>query len=211
MLSASLSSSWDTHSTKSQVISHTHTHMSSKGECRDTRAAASITASSLFRRELGLIGAGELLQPGVESLCGPEPCGGPRQELQVSQEDCYKNVISEADVLNNEIIRLRYFPNVTDLNLGFFCFVSFLTRLSVSAPERFRPQCLVLTGPPSSRPALVDLVNCFTKNLSLMMCGNVVTVSTRFLFLISSVDYLEVCNGLSFLPASLRPARLHQF
>lgn len=39
-----------------------------------------------------------------------------------------------------------------------------------------RPQCLVLTGPPSSRPALLDLVNCFTKNLSLMMCGNVVIV-----------------------------------
>ncbi|MEQ2299714.1 hypothetical protein AMECASPLE_017966 [Ameca splendens] len=41
--------------------------------------------------------------------------------------------------------------------------------------KNYRPQCLVLTGPPSSRPALVDLVNCFTKNLSLMMCGNVVT------------------------------------
>ncbi|XP_028263236.1 solute carrier family 12 member 3 [Parambassis ranga] len=40
--------------------------------------------------------------------------------------------------------------------------------------KNYRPQCLVLTGPPSSRPALVDLVNCFTKGLSLMMCGNVV-------------------------------------
>ncbi|CAG13788.1 unnamed protein product, partial [Tetraodon nigroviridis] len=27
----------------------------------------------------------------------------------------------------------------------------------------FTPQCLVLTGAPSSRPALVDLVACFTK------------------------------------------------
>uniref|UniRef100_A0A3Q2R2Y0 Solute carrier family 12 member 3 n=1 Tax=Fundulus heteroclitus TaxID=8078 RepID=A0A3Q2R2Y0_FUNHE len=42
--------------------------------------------------------------------------------------------------------------------------------------KNYRPQCLVLTGPPSSRPALLDLVNCFTKNLSLMMCGNVATV-----------------------------------
>uniref|UniRef100_A0A7N9AVD8 Solute carrier family 12 member 3 n=1 Tax=Mastacembelus armatus TaxID=205130 RepID=A0A7N9AVD8_9TELE len=41
--------------------------------------------------------------------------------------------------------------------------------------KNYRPQCLVLTGSPSSRPALVDLVNCLTKNLSLMMCGNVVT------------------------------------
>uniref|UniRef100_A0A3Q2Z3G3 Solute carrier family 12 member 3 n=1 Tax=Hippocampus comes TaxID=109280 RepID=A0A3Q2Z3G3_HIPCM len=38
--------------------------------------------------------------------------------------------------------------------------------------KNYRPQCLVLTGPPSSRPALVDLVSCFTKNLSLMMCGH---------------------------------------
>ncbi|KAM9377413.1 solute carrier family 12 member 3 [Pholidichthys leucotaenia] len=40
--------------------------------------------------------------------------------------------------------------------------------------KNYRPQCLVLTGPPSSRPALIDLVNCFTKRLSLMICGNVV-------------------------------------
>uniref|UniRef100_A0A8C2WT72 Solute carrier family 12 member 3 n=1 Tax=Cyclopterus lumpus TaxID=8103 RepID=A0A8C2WT72_CYCLU len=41
--------------------------------------------------------------------------------------------------------------------------------------KNYRPQCLVLTGPPSSRPALVDLVTCFTKDLSLMICGNIVT------------------------------------
>lgn len=40
-----------------------------------------------------------------------------------------------------------------------------------------RPQCLVLTGPPSFRPALVDFVGTFTKNLSLMLCGNVLIVS----------------------------------
>ncbi|XP_022601917.1 solute carrier family 12 member 3 [Seriola dumerili] len=44
--------------------------------------------------------------------------------------------------------------------------------------KNYRPQCLVLTGPPSSRPALVDLVNCFTKSLSLMMCGNVVAADS---------------------------------
>ncbi|KAM9753418.1 LOW QUALITY PROTEIN: solute carrier family 12 member 3 [Menidia menidia] len=44
--------------------------------------------------------------------------------------------------------------------------------------KNYRPQCLVLTGPPSSRPALVDLVSCFTKHLSLMMCGNVVTAGS---------------------------------
>ncbi|KAK2841825.1 hypothetical protein Q5P01_012025 [Channa striata] len=44
--------------------------------------------------------------------------------------------------------------------------------------KNYRPQCLVLTGPPSTRPALVDLVNCFTKGLSLMMCANVVVGAT---------------------------------
>uniref|UniRef100_A0A4W5QVV3 Solute carrier family 12 member 3 n=1 Tax=Hucho hucho TaxID=62062 RepID=A0A4W5QVV3_9TELE len=39
--------------------------------------------------------------------------------------------------------------------------------------KNYRPQCLVLTGPPSCRPALVDFVGTFTKNLSLMICGNV--------------------------------------
>uniref|UniRef100_A0A8D0L1B4 Solute carrier family 12 member 3 n=1 Tax=Sphenodon punctatus TaxID=8508 RepID=A0A8D0L1B4_SPHPU len=39
--------------------------------------------------------------------------------------------------------------------------------------KNFRPQCLVLTGPPSFRPALVDFVSAFTKNVSLMICGNV--------------------------------------
>ncbi|OPJ78124.1 solute carrier family 12 member 3 isoform B [Patagioenas fasciata monilis] len=39
--------------------------------------------------------------------------------------------------------------------------------------KNYRPQCLVLTGPPNFRPALVDFVGTFTKNLSLMVCGNV--------------------------------------
>uniref|UniRef100_A0A4W4HFF7 Solute carrier family 12 member 3 n=1 Tax=Electrophorus electricus TaxID=8005 RepID=A0A4W4HFF7_ELEEL len=43
--------------------------------------------------------------------------------------------------------------------------------------KNYRPQCLVLTGPPSLRPALVDFVGTFTKNHSLMMCGNIITVT----------------------------------
>ncbi|NWJ06620.1 S12A3 protein, partial [Crypturellus undulatus] len=42
-----------------------------------------------------------------------------------------------------------------------------------------RPQCLVLTGPPNFRPALVDFVGTFTKNLSLMICGNVLIGSRK--------------------------------
>uniref|UniRef100_A0AAX7VNK7 Solute carrier family 12 member 10, tandem duplicate 1 n=1 Tax=Astatotilapia calliptera TaxID=8154 RepID=A0AAX7VNK7_ASTCA len=36
------------------------------------------------------------------------------------------------------------------------------------------PQCLVMTGPPKQRPALVDFVGCFTKQVSLMICGNII-------------------------------------
>ncbi|MBN3299573.1 S12A3 protein, partial [Amia calva] len=40
--------------------------------------------------------------------------------------------------------------------------------------KNFRPQCLVLTGPPNHRPALVDFVGSFTKNVSLMICGDII-------------------------------------
>lgn len=40
-----------------------------------------------------------------------------------------------------------------------------------------RPQCLVMTGYPNSRPALLDLVNSFTKNVGLMICGHIRMVS----------------------------------
>uniref|UniRef100_A0A8C5I4V5 Solute carrier family 12 member 2 n=1 Tax=Gouania willdenowi TaxID=441366 RepID=A0A8C5I4V5_GOUWI len=43
--------------------------------------------------------------------------------------------------------------------------------------KNFRPQCLVMTGYPNSRPALLDLVHTFTKNVGLMICGHVRTVS----------------------------------
>uniref|UniRef100_A0A8C5KZN2 Solute carrier family 12, member 2 n=1 Tax=Jaculus jaculus TaxID=51337 RepID=A0A8C5KZN2_JACJA len=35
------------------------------------------------------------------------------------------------------------------------------------------PQCLVMTGSPNSRPALLHLVHDFTKNVGLMICGHV--------------------------------------
>ncbi|KFW87769.1 Solute carrier family 12 member 2, partial [Phalacrocorax carbo] len=39
--------------------------------------------------------------------------------------------------------------------------------------KNFRPQCLVMTGPPNARPALLHLVHAFTKNVGLMICGHV--------------------------------------
>uniref|UniRef100_A0A8C9YV32 Solute carrier family 12 member 3 n=1 Tax=Sander lucioperca TaxID=283035 RepID=A0A8C9YV32_SANLU len=39
--------------------------------------------------------------------------------------------------------------------------------------KNFRPQCLVMAGYPNSRPALLQLVNSFTKNVGLMVCAHV--------------------------------------
>uniref|UniRef100_A0A671X729 Solute carrier family 12 member 2 n=1 Tax=Sparus aurata TaxID=8175 RepID=A0A671X729_SPAAU len=41
--------------------------------------------------------------------------------------------------------------------------------------KNFRPQCLVMTGYPNSRPAIIDLVHTFTKNVGLMICGHIRT------------------------------------
>uniref|UniRef100_A0A8C1RGN9 Solute carrier family 12 member 10, tandem duplicate 3 n=1 Tax=Cyprinus carpio TaxID=7962 RepID=A0A8C1RGN9_CYPCA len=59
--------------------------------------------------------------------------------------------------------------------------------------KNFRPQCLVLTGPPNVRPALVDFVGTFTKNISLMICGNIIMHSTDML-----VDWLNQRKVRSF-------------
>lgn len=45
--------------------------------------------------------------------------------------------------------------------------------------KNFRPQCLVMTGYPNSRPALLNLVHAFTKNVGLMVCAHVRTGSRR--------------------------------
>jgi len=42
--------------------------------------------------------------------------------------------------------------------------------------KNFRPQLLVLTGMASSRPSLIDFGHLITKNLSLLVCGNIIKV-----------------------------------
>ncbi len=44
--------------------------------------------------------------------------------------------------------------------------------------KNFRVQCLVLSGPPSSRPNLVHFVSHITKHFGLMVCGDVVVTDT---------------------------------
>ncbi|KAB5518446.1 hypothetical protein PHYPO_G00166000 [Pangasianodon hypophthalmus] len=56
--------------------------------------------------------------------------------------------------------------------------------------KNFRPQCLVLTGPPNLRPALVDFVGSFTKNVSLMICGNIIMDENKSVTSQASTDRL---------------------
>uniref|UniRef100_A0A8C2JRC7 Solute carrier family 12 member 3 n=1 Tax=Cyprinus carpio TaxID=7962 RepID=A0A8C2JRC7_CYPCA len=59
--------------------------------------------------------------------------------------------------------------------------------------KNYRPQCLVLSGPPCMRPSLVDFISTFTKNHSLMICANVITVSLR----IETLNRKEKGSGFS--------------
>ena len=45
--------------------------------------------------------------------------------------------------------------------------------------KHWRPQLLVLSGPPHTRPALVDLAGGFTKEVGLMICAYVCTSPTQ--------------------------------
>lgn len=42
--------------------------------------------------------------------------------------------------------------------------------------KNFRPQLLVLSGMTSARPSLIDFAQLITKNLSLLVCGNIIKV-----------------------------------
>lgn len=64
--------------------------------------------------------------------------------------------------------------------------------LSPNCIHNCRPQCLIMTGAPNARPALLHLVHAFTKNVGLMICGHVHMVSVFYLSL-----KLPYC-GLSF-------------
>ncbi|XP_025421487.1 bumetanide-sensitive sodium-(potassium)-chloride cotransporter [Sipha flava] len=44
--------------------------------------------------------------------------------------------------------------------------------------KNFRPQLLVLTGMASARPSLIDFAHLITKNLSLLVCGNIIKSPT---------------------------------
>jgi hypothetical protein len=46
--------------------------------------------------------------------------------------------------------------------------------------KNFRPQVLVLTGMPGSRPPLVDFANLITKGLSLLVCAHILKVSNAY-------------------------------
>ncbi|KAJ4451627.1 hypothetical protein ANN_03096, partial [Periplaneta americana] len=65
--------------------------------------------------------------------------------------------------------------------------------------KNFRPQVLVLTGMPGTRPPLVDFANLITKGLSLLVCGNIlknmggVTVGGR------RIKYIRFSDNMALL------------
>ncbi|XP_073322099.1 solute carrier family 12 member 2-like isoform X1 [Pagrus major] len=63
--------------------------------------------------------------------------------------------------------------------------------------KNFRPQCLVLTGYPNSRPALLQLVHSFTKNVGLLVCGHIRTVTRRPNFKELSQDHARCQRWLN--------------
>ncbi|XP_053182169.1 solute carrier family 12 member 2-like [Scomber japonicus] len=63
--------------------------------------------------------------------------------------------------------------------------------------KNFRPQCLVLCGYPNARPALLQLVHSFTKNVGLMVCSHVRTVSRRPNFKELSQDHARCQRWLN--------------
>lgn len=77
-----------------------------------------------------------------------------------------------------------------------------------------RPQCLVLAGYPNARPALLQLVNSFTKNVSLMVSGHVRTVRTkcRLLGLHVTLSFTRLKRFvLHLLPLLLQVSRRSNF
>jgi solute carrier family 12 (sodium/potassium/chloride transporter), member 2 len=47
--------------------------------------------------------------------------------------------------------------------------------------KNYRPQLLVLTGMPGSRPPLVDFANLITKKVSLLICGHILLVTSSII------------------------------
>lgn len=78
------------------------------------------------------------------------------------------------------------------------------TTVNMKVSIIYRPQCLVLTGYPNSRPALLQLVHSFTKNVGLMVCGHVRTVRTGALPNISSWLTPFECSGPLSSPVTSR-------
>ncbi|XP_056598953.1 solute carrier family 12 member 3-like [Triplophysa dalaica] len=79
--------------------------------------------------------------------------------------------------------------------------------------KNYRPQCMVLTGPPTTRPALVDFVGSFTKNVSLMICGNILWGEEKTANKANMVKWLNQRKVPSFYTAlkadSLREGTQH--
>lgn len=65
---------------------------------------------------------------------------------------------TQAQTYNNALMSVQQLSNVED------------------HVKNYRPQILVLSGMPNSRPPLVDFAWLISKNLSLMICGHILQV-----------------------------------
>jgi len=63
--------------------------------------------------------------------------------------------------------------------------------------KNYRPQILVLSGRPSSRPTLIDFAYLLTKNISMLVCGHIIQViicSYCYYQYFILIDYSLPCN-----------------
>lgn len=89
----------------------------------------------------------------------------------------------QSDICSNLIV----LPFISDVNWGSTTQAQTYTNALQSVQQlnnvdehvkNYRPQILVLSSIPGTRPILVHFANLFTKNLSLLVCGHVIKGST---------------------------------
>lgn len=66
--------------------------------------------------------------------------------------------------------------------------------------KNYRPQIMVLSGMPSARPSLIDFAHLLTKNISMLVCGHINTVS--FLKSVLAKERRSLYFFITFLESS---------
>ncbi|XP_013923162.1 PREDICTED: solute carrier family 12 member 3-like [Thamnophis sirtalis] len=135
--------------------------------------------------KLGLLSASRDLQHGSFKCHEPEQCGRPCQEFPFY--DSHSHGIISCHLLKSWRPSFRYFSKWTAL---FGAIVSVVIMFLLTWWAALIVVGIIILslayvtykkpGPPNFRPDLVDFVGAFTKNVSLMICGNVTEDSSCF-------------------------------